>query len=442
MRRALILALVVGSVGASAASAQPVVAPFAGTPGQPGAAGDGGPSTNSLLRGAIDVATASGGTLIADQGNDSIRRVRPDGVITTIAGPRTPTDLSATFSSDGALSAPAGVAQLGGGVLIADAGHDVVQLLEGGRLHVVAGTGPGFGPLGDGGPATDATLANPTDVVAMPDGGFLVVDQGHQRLRRVAPDGTITTVAGTGTRSFSGDGGPAAHAGVNLPRAAALMENGTILVADAGNNRVRAIVADGTITTVAGNGAEALTGDGGPALAASLSRPSGVAAFAGGMLIADTGNHVVRFVDSSGVISTWAGGFVAPYGLATTASGSVLVADPAASAVFAVGSALAAPQRRLTLQLLGLPARQPHGFVGSIRFVVSAPARIYVSARNGRRGRWTSLATRRVGSGPGAVKVSSRARRTLGRTGSIQVRVRAVSLDGRSVKSLRTVRLG
>ena len=436
------------------------VGPFAGVAGESGRSGDGGPAVEALLAGPADVAAAPDGrVLLADRGNRAVRQVGLDGRITELAGPRTATDLDPDASSDGSLAGPAAVAfSSSGGVLIADAGLDVVQLLEGGRLRVVAGTGPGFGALGDGGPAKRADLASPSDVLAMPDGGFLIVDQGHQRLRRVWPDGSITTFAGAGSRGFAGDGGPATKAALNLPQSVALMPDGSVLVADTGNNRVRAVAPDGTIRTVAGSGAPGFGGDGGLATAAALSRPTAVSPFAGGFLVADSGNHRIRLVDSAGVITTWAGSgrpvsdgdggvalaasFAAPGALAVLPNGRVLVADQSVSTVRVLGNDLApvaAPHLRL--QLAPLPRRLRHGLGSTLRFRVSGPARVTATVR-ARGGRRLTIGATSARGGSGALRITRAVRRRTRRMGPVVLRVQAVGSDGAAVESKVRVTLG
>ena len=160
----------------------------------------------------------------------------------------------------------------------------------------VAGTGA-VGAGGDHGPATDAQLNNPIGVALTADGGFLIADAGNNTVRKVSADGVITRVAGTTPAGAGGDDGPATDAQLNGPAGVAVTADGGFLIADAGNNTVRKVSADGVITRVAGTGAVGAGGDDGPATDAQLAFPTGVAVTAhGGFLIADTNNHAVRKV--------------------------------------------------------------------------------------------------------------------------------------------------
>jgi trimeric autotransporter adhesin len=185
---------------------------------------------------------------------------------------------------------------------------------------------------GDGGSATAANLCQPSDVAALPNGGFLIADTGASRIREVSPGGRISTVAGTGKPGYGGDGGPATSARLNEPTGLAVLPDGGFLIADSANNRIREVSTSGTITTVAGTGAPDFSGDGGPATSATLQNPEGVAVAPrvapgyedGAFLIADSANDRIRMVSADGVISTFAGngsyGYSGDGGDATSAS--------------------------------------------------------------------------------------------------------------------------
>jgi NHL repeat len=173
--------------------------------------------------------------------------------------------------------------------------------------------GDGGEQLGDGGPATEAGLCGPNDVALDPsrnmyisDGGFYCGGPGGHTVRKVNSDGTITTVAGTGVIGFSGDGGPATKARLNLPLAVTVDREGSLYIADAENHRIRKVDKDGIIHTVAGTDEEGYSGDGGPATSAQLTYPLGLAFDdRGNLFVADT--FSVRKIDRSGTITTVAG---------------------------------------------------------------------------------------------------------------------------------------
>ncbi|MDH4136239.1 MAG: NHL repeat-containing protein [Anaerolineae bacterium] len=241
---------------------------------------------------------------IADTNNHRIRKVvSATGVITTVAGIGT-----FGFSGDGGpataaqLSFPTGVAfDEAGNLYIADLDDNRVRkvIVATGVITTVAGIGT-FGFSGDGGPATAAQLSGPAGVVVDEVDNLYIADQQNNRIRKViAATGVITTVAGIGTLGFSGDGGPATAAQLHFPTDLAFDKSGNLYIADLGNNRIRKVIAaTGVITTVAGIGTLGFSGDGGPATAAQLNFPAGVA-FDGidNLYIADTSNHRVRKVE-------------------------------------------------------------------------------------------------------------------------------------------------
>jgi NHL repeat len=306
----LVATLGSGGVGAAAGAAQQATITTVAGSGIDAHSGDGGLATAADIDHPRGIAFLKDGSFVfAEPFSNTIRRVAPDGTISTMAG----TGVTGYSGDDGPATAAElflahGVAQLrDGSVLVADAGNNRIRRIADGLITTVAGTGErGFS--GDAGPATAARIRNPRGVAALPDGGFLIPDTDNHRVRRVGPDGTITTVAGTGTPGFSGDGGPAAGAELRSPFGVAATADGGFLVVDAGNDRIRRVSPDGTITTVAGTGVQGFSGDGGPAAAAQLDSPHNVAVLPdGGFLIADTLNHRVRRVWPDDTITTIAG---------------------------------------------------------------------------------------------------------------------------------------
>ncbi len=296
--------------------------------GTAGFSSDGGLATQAKLGYTAGIALGADGSLyISDFDSHRIRRVGPDGIINTVAGKE-----SGGFSGDGgpatqaSLYYPFGIA-IGpdGSLYISDQyNHRIRRLSQDGIITTVAGNGSA-GFSGDGGPATQAVLNYPHGIAIGADGSLYISDSDNSRIRRVGPDGIITTVAGKASAGFSGDGGPATQASLYRPYGIAVGADGSLYISDTSNTRIRRVGPDGIITTVAGNGSAGFSGDGGPALQASLSYPFGTAVGADGSLyISDTHNHRIRRVSPDGIITTVAGngpaGFSGYGGLAPKAS--------------------------------------------------------------------------------------------------------------------------
>jgi trimeric autotransporter adhesin len=304
------------------------IATFAGY-GAPGYSGDGGVSTSGQLSSPSDVAIdPSGNIYIADTGNAVIRLVTAStGVISTVAGNNT-----TGSTGDGgpavkaALNAPHGIAvDSTTNIYISEYGDSRIRKVSksNGNISTIAGTGS-FGFSGDGGAATKANLANPWGISVDGSGNVYFADQRNNRIRKISSSGTIGTAAGNGVLSYSGDNGPAIRAQLNGPQGIATDAAGNVYIVDGLNNAVRKVSTAGVISTIAGTGTLGFSGDGGQGTSAQLNRPQAVAAdAAGNVYIADTGNNRVRVVSPSGVISTISG---------TGASGFAGDGGPASSA--------------------------------------------------------------------------------------------------------------
>jgi sugar lactone lactonase YvrE len=273
--------------------------------GKAGFSGDGGLAVKARLHEPYGIVVSADGDLfIADRLNRRVRRVDGrSGLIATVAG-----DGSKATSGDGGpgtaagLVEPNGVALTRDGrmLLIADvAGHRIRSLdLPTGRIATFAGTGRARHD-GDGGPAAMAAIWGARAVDGGPDGSVYILEREGNSLRVVRPDtGTIATIAGTGARGYSGDGGPAASATFNGPKELAVDPAGNIWIVDTENHAIRVVdAATRRIRTVAGSGRPGGDGDGGPPTSARLDRPHGVAVAADGTCwIGDTHNHRIRRV--------------------------------------------------------------------------------------------------------------------------------------------------
>lgn len=199
-----------------------------------------------------------------------------------------------------------------GELVIADhANNRIRQVGLDGIIKTIVGTGPvgsragSFG--GDGGPAAQANLRAPVSVLFDREGNLYIGDRDNSTIRKVGPQGTITTIAGIGTRGYVGDSGPATRAQLDQPEGMAFDGAGNLYVVDSANNRIRKIDTHGIITTLAGTGTAGYTGDGGPALQAQMQPDDLVFDPAGNLYIAEFGNHVVRKIDTKGIIRTIAG---------------------------------------------------------------------------------------------------------------------------------------
>lgn len=332
----------------SGTSPERIIVPVAGN-GEEGYQGDDVPALETSLKEPCGVAVAPNGSLfISDMRNNRIRLVDKDGVIHTVAGPGDGSGIGDDGPPTAALlQMPWGIALLGEKELyIAEYQGNRIRRVEGlngqeSIITTVAGDGTG-GYSGDGGPATEAQLSGPINIAVAPDGTLYIADFFNNRIRRVGTDGIITTLAGTGEEGFDGDGGPATQAKLDWPGGVAVGPDGAVYIADTYNLRVRRVGTDGIINTIAGTGDRATYGDGGPAVEAALSYPYNVVATPDGTLyIADTDGKRIRKVDTQGIITTIAGtgergdtgdGGPAtaamldiPYGLAVAPDGTVYV---------------------------------------------------------------------------------------------------------------------
>jgi DNA-binding beta-propeller fold protein YncE len=271
--------------------------------GEAGYSGDGGPATRARFNEPYGIVVDQAANVyVADRHNHCVRRVdAATGIVTTFAG-----NGSSGFSGDDGAASRAGMVEPNGLALdpkhsrlfiadVADHRVRVVDLISG-NIWTFAGTGEAE-HSGDDGPATLAGIHGARAVKVAADGTLYILERQGSTLRRVEPrTGIITTVAGTGARAYSGDDGPAQAAAFNAPKEFAIDREGNLLIVDTENHAIRQIDArSGTVATIAGNGRQGGDGDGGPARAASLDRPHGAAvATDGSIYIGDTNNHRIR----------------------------------------------------------------------------------------------------------------------------------------------------
>src|SRR5688572_21069242 len=279
--------------------------------GFPDFSGDGGPAVLATLSYPKGLALdAAGNLFIADSGNSRIRKVSRDGIISTFAGGGSGPLVDGGPATQARFQSPQDVAISPGGELyIADTFNSRVRVVSStGTIRTVAGTGlGGFGTAsGDGGPAVAAQIGIPYGIALDTAGNLFIA--AETRIRKVTPGGIIQTFAGTGNFGYSGDGGAATAARIGATDVSFDVASGSLLIADTYNGRIRKITADGIITTVAGTGSYGFSGDGGQATLAMLTSPGGVAPdSSGNVFIVDGANYRVRKVTTAGVISTVSG---------------------------------------------------------------------------------------------------------------------------------------
>ncbi len=251
---------------------------------------------------------------VMDFNNQRLRRIRDDGTVETVIGSGfhafADVDLPLT---DTPLENPIDFDFLSDGRIVFVSYHDprVLALAGDGTLETIAGAADGVlgvdGNEGDGGPAIEALFMQLDGIAVAPDDAIYVSDSFANRVRLIR-DGVIDTVVGTGEPAYYGDGGPAEEAGLHWPTALEFDGDGNLYLADTFNHAIRKLAPDGTLTTVVGTGVKGSSGDGGPATQAQISQPFGVALDSDGTLyVGDRGNFRIRRVDGDGIIETIAG---------------------------------------------------------------------------------------------------------------------------------------
>ena len=292
-----------------------IISSIAGT-GDPGYQGDGGPANRALMREPFMCAFDSQGNLfVAEATNHCMRRIdKNTGLITTVAG-----NGMEGYSGDGGPAVQATMNQpyslqiaANGDIFIVDRLNAAIRRVEAatGFITTVAGTGqPGYS--GDGGPGIQAQLREPNDCFLDGRGGLLIADIQDQRVRHLdLGTGVITTFAGNGEKARTGDGGPAREAGILGARAVCMDRRGNTYIAEREGNGVRVVNSSGVMSTLAGTGGRGYEGDGGPALSATWNGPKAIRCDQqDNLLVVDTENHAIRRIDATTrLVTTVAGG--------------------------------------------------------------------------------------------------------------------------------------
>lgn len=324
-----------------------------------GSSQEGLPAANVSLLDPSNVAVdARGNVIVSDQIDNRVRTISPAGILTTLAGNGIfGIDVGGGAPLSAQVGAPRGLAFDSSGNLFigSGAGATIRRMTPSGVISNIAGGSGGFS--GDNGPAINARLLGVAGLATDSAGNVYVADTSNNRIRRIsAASQTITTIAGGATSGFSGDGGQATSALLSGPRDVAVDRASNIYIADTGNSRIRRIDTNGVITTVAGNGASTFSGDGGAATAAAIGFPISVAVDEAGNLYFPTGNRIRKVTAASQQINTIAGsaagGFAGDGALATNASFDA----PAGIAVDASGALYLADERNFRVRKL-TPAR-------------------------------------------------------------------------------------
>ncbi len=341
--------------------------------------GDTGQAINAELWGPEDVALDSSGNIyIADTQNGRIRQINTTGVINTYAG-----DGTIGWAGDGAAGtsaeiwAPVALAvDSSGNVYFVENGDSRIRMIKAsttfatdiasgtapvsGNISTIAGNGTA-GFTGDGSAATNAEMNFPSGMALDGSGNIYIADSLNLRVRKITGS-NISTVAGNGVLSYSGDGGAATNAQMNSPQAAAVDSSGNLYIADTANNVVRKVTTDGVIHPFAGNGTAGFGGDGGAATSAQLNGPRGLAAdAAGNVYISDTKNARVRKVTPAGTISTVAGNGTSGYGGDGGAAASAQLYTPVGLAVDGSGNLYIADFNNNRIRMV-----TPGGTIGTV----------------------------------------------------------------------------
>ena len=322
--------------------------------------GDGKTAKEIILEGPMGIAEDElGNVYVSDRHDKLIWKIEPSGLAKVIAGTGQATGpngipASRVLALDVAFASPESIVlDKSGNLFLADSlNHAILKIDHYVYLTRFAGNGK-LGFSGDGRLATEASLALPYDMRFDSKGNLYIADVFNHRIRKVDTNGVISTVAGTGVAGYSGDGGPAVKAQLNMPYGIILDKDDNLLIADSDNNVIRKMGTDGIIRTIAGTGQRGYEGDNGPALAAKFDSPQGFALDKDGrLLINDEHNNAIRVMELDGTIRTLVGvkgpGFSGDGGPAIAAQ----IADPESLWVRRDGSILISARDNARLRIV------------------------------------------------------------------------------------------
>jgi sugar lactone lactonase YvrE len=316
-----------------------VVTTFAGTPDNVGSVDGVGSAARFFLPKQVGT-DSSGNVWVADTGNSTVRRITPAASVTTIAGSANQSGYQDGTGNAVRFNVPQQIAIDGSGaIVVSDSGNHLIRRVSGATASTVAGT-PEIPGTTDG-PAASARFRDPLGVAIDPSGNTYVADWGNHTIRRIAPNGTVTTFAGSPGQSGTTDGSGAA-ARFHGPRALAAGADGSVWVTDRENHTIRRITPAGAVSTIAGSPGQSGNADG-TGSAARFTFPHGIATETNGnLIVSDWGNHTVRRVTPAGVVTTLAGSpgvsgvadgvgavarFSGPQGVAVDADGDIWITD-------------------------------------------------------------------------------------------------------------------
>lgn len=359
-----------------------------------GYTGDNKPAVATALKYPSSVVVdKQGNVFFTDVYNVRVRKIDRAGIITTLAG-----NGSWGYSGDGGPATSASfmrcygiAADDAGNVYISDAGNCCVRVVnDQGMIYNFAGSGSA-GYSGDNGPAAEAQLRGPSGLAKDGSGNLYIADTLNHCIRKVDPRGIITTIAGTGTYGFSGDGGPATAAQLAAPLGVAVDRDGNILVSDTANHCIRRIDTAGIITTIAGTGVRGFSGDGGPAVSARLFSPNGIAVDDGGhIIVADEDNCRIRRINSNGIITTLAGSGTYAYSVSGKAAAATF-RHPTDVAVDHFGHVIVVDETNHLLRKIAHPMRFGDAITAGGNVFAEADGRGHIISAVGRHSQTVDL---------------------------------------------------